>query len=140
VESVNQFVAEVPLRVRYAETDAMGIVHHSSYIVYFEEARSAYARERGVPYSEFERTGHYLVVSEVNVRYLKPARYEQALVIRVWISEMKSRTMIFQYEVLDSDTQQRLATAVTKHVCVNRDGQIARIPAAWRDWSLLKDQ
>lgn len=132
--SVNPFVAETTFNVRYAETDMMGIVHHSCYIVYFEEARSAYSRQRGRPYSEFQHLGYYLTVTEVNVRYAKPAVYDQQITVRVWIAEMKSRGMTFQYEVVDTKTGETLVTGYTKHVCITHDGKVAVLPALWREW------
>ena len=77
----DRFVTEITFHVRYAETDAMGIVHHTSYIVYFEEGRSHYARQRGSDYASFERGGHYLAVTEVSARYIKPARYDDPIII-----------------------------------------------------------
>ena len=88
-----RYVAENSFYVRYAETDAMGIVHHASYIVYFEEGRSHYARSRGMDYAAFERTGHWMAVSEVNARYLVPARYAQFLTVRCWVESTRSRSM-----------------------------------------------
>lgn len=128
------FVGEATLYVRFAETDMMGIVHHASYIVYLEEARSAYARQRGQPYSEFEKSGYSLAVTEVHMRYVKPAVYEQQITIRAWISEMKSRGLTFAYEVVDAASGDVLATATSKHVCITHSGQVARLPESWRAW------
>ena len=122
--------------VRYAETDPMGIVHHRNYITYLEEGRSEYARQRGFPYSQFEATGYFLLVSEVHIRHIKPARYEQSISVNTWISEMKSRGMTFEYTVTDTQTGEILATAQTKHICITKAGQIAKIPQAWRDWHI----
>jgi acyl-CoA thioester hydrolase len=130
----DRFVAETRFTVRYAETDAMGIVHHSNYIVYFEEGRSAYARQRGTPYSSFERGGHYLLVSEVTLRYGKPARYEQELIVYTWLEAMKSRGLTFAYEITDAASGEVLVTGQTKHICVTHDGKVSRIPEAWRAW------
>lgn len=130
-----QFTAETTFYVRYAETDAMSIVHHASYIVYFEEARSHYARVRGNDYAEFEKTGHFLAVVEVNARYSKPARYGDLLAIRCWIEEMKSRSLKFGYEIRNANTGETLVTGVTSHVCITHAGQVAKIPDAWRAWS-----
>ncbi len=96
-------VIENTFYVRYAETDAMGIVHHASYIVYFEEGRSNYARQRGSDYASFERSGRYLAVAEVNARYIKPAIYGQLITVRCWIEEMKSRALTFGYEIVDAE-------------------------------------
>lgn len=128
------FVAEMSFHVRYAETDAMGIVHHASHIVYFEEGRSAYARARGASYADFERTGHYLVVAEVAARFIKAARYDQRLVIRTWVGELKSRGVRFEYEILAEDTGELLVTGTTKHICITQEGRPAMLPDAWRAW------
>ena len=120
------------LRVRYAETDSMGIAHHSSYVVYLEEARSEYARQRGMPYSDFEAAGFFLAVTEVNIRYIKSAVYEQQITIYVWIDELKSRGMTFNYEIVDTQTGELLVTARTRHICITRDGKVARIPGEIR--------
>ncbi|MBI5670890.1 MAG: acyl-CoA thioesterase [Chloroflexi bacterium] len=131
----DRFVAETTFHVRYAETDAMGIVHHASYIVYFEEGRSNYARLRGSDYASFERGGHYLAVSEVGARYVKPARYDDRVTVRCWIGEMKSRTLTFEYEIVHAVTGDLLVTGFSRHICITHDGQVVKIPDAWRRWS-----
>lgn len=132
---VDRFVAETTFFVRYAETDAMGIVHHASHIVYFEEGRSAYARQRGSDYASFEKSGHYLTVIEVNARYHKPAYYGQKLTIRCWIVEMKSRGLTFSYEIVNYATSETLVTGFSKHICITHSGQVAKLPEEWRKWS-----
>jgi acyl-CoA thioester hydrolase len=129
----DRFVAETSFHVRYAETDAMQIVHHASYLVYFEEGRSSYARQRGGDYADFERSGHYLTVAEVNARYLKPARYGDHLTIRCWIAEMKSRGLTFAYEIVTADGTQ-CVTGTSKHICITHKGEVAHLPEAWRAW------
>jgi len=81
----DRFVSENTFYVRYAETDAMGIVHHSVYIVYFEEARSHFSRIVGANYADFERSGYWLTVAEVHARYKVPTRYGQQITARCWI-------------------------------------------------------
>ena len=130
-----RFIAENTIRVRYAETDAMGIVHHRNYLVYFEEARSHYARERGQPYSDFEKAGFYLMVSEANLRFARASHYDQQITIRTWIAEMRSRSARFEYEVFDTESGEMLVTGYTKHICITQDGKVARIPDAWKDWA-----
>jgi acyl-CoA thioester hydrolase len=132
----DRFAAEWTFYVRYAETDAMSIVHHASYIVYFEEGRSNYARQRGSDYASFERSGHYLAVSEINARYIKAARYGQQLTIACWIDEMKSRSLTFMYEIMDSETREVLVTGYSKHICITHDGRVARLPDSWRAWGV----
>lgn len=133
---IDRFVAESTFYVRYAETDAMGIVHHASYIVYFEEGRSMYARQRGSDYASFERGGHYLAVAEVNARYVKASRYGQQLTIACWIDDMKSRSLTFMYEIVDADTRELLVTGHSKHICITHDGRVTRLPEEWRAWGI----
>lgn len=125
------FIAETTFHVRYAETDAQGIVHHASYVVYFEEGRSEFIRQRGSSYADFERSGLLLAVTDLQVRYIRAARYDDRLTVRTWLAETRSRTLMFQYQIIDAASGTEIATAQTKHVCLNRDGQIARIPESW---------
>lgn len=131
----DRFVAENTFYVRYAETDAMGIVHHASYIIYFEEGRSHYARERGSDYASFERSGHHLAVSEVAARYIKPAVYGQQVTTRCWLAEMKSRSLTFNYEIVDAASRETLVTGFSKHICITHEGKVTTIPAEWRAWA-----
>ncbi len=131
----DRFVAETAFHVRYAETDAMAIVHHASYIVYFEEGRSSYARQRGSDYAKIEQSGFYLTVSEVGARYLKPARYSQQIVVRCWVEEMKSRALTFGYEITDQLTGELLVTGFSKHICITHTGQVTKLPDEWRAWA-----
>lgn len=131
----DRIVEEVTFHVRYAETDAMGIVHHASYIVYFEEGRSNYARKRGSDYASFERSGYYLAVTDVQARYIKPARYGDRVTVRCWIDEMKSRTLTFGYEIVDAETGDLFVTGFSKHICITHDGRVAHIPPTWRQWA-----
>ncbi len=132
----DRFVAETRFRVRYAETDAMGIVHHGSYITYFEEGRTNYARQRGSDYASFERSGHYLTVTEINARYIKPVYYDQMLTIRCWLAAMKSRSVTFNYEIVADLAGEVCVTGYSKHVCITHNGKVARLPDAWRVWTI----
>jgi len=129
------YIAETSFNVRYAETDAMGIVHHASYIVYFEEGRSNYARKRGASYAEFEAQGLFLTVSEVNARYIRAGRYDQRLIVRCWLGEVKSRSVKFDYEIIEEATGELLVTGYSKHICINRSGQVTILPQNWRSWA-----
>ncbi len=131
-------VIETTLRVRYAETDAMGIVYHTNYIVWFEVGRGEFMWQQGGDYAHFEDQGYYLPVIEVQARYLAPARYGDLVTVRTWVEETRSRQVTFAYEVVmaeaasASETGQLLATGRTKHVCVDEEGTIRRIPQAMR--------
>lgn len=131
----DRFVSETSFHVRYAETDAMRIVHHSSYIVYFEEGRSAYTRQRGEDYANFERGGTYLAVTEVGARYVKPAVYGQMITVCTWIESLQSRGLTFRYAIVAADTRDPFVTGYTKHICINEEGRVIRIPESWRSWA-----
>ncbi|HVO71746.1 MAG TPA: thioesterase family protein [Aggregatilineaceae bacterium] len=128
----DRFVSENTFRVRYAETDAMGITHHANYIIYFEEARSHYSRVRGASYADFERSGYWLTVVEVHARYIVPTRYSQLITARCWIEDLKSRTVTFGYEIVDAGTGKVCVTGYSRHICINHDGQVCKIPESWR--------
>ena len=120
-------ISKTTIRVRYAETDAMGIVHHSSYIPWFELGRSDWMREAGLPYSEFEKMGYYLTVTEVCARYYHPAVYDELVTITTWVEEVRSRAVTLGYDIRNQEGK-RLALACTKHVCITHEGQPARLP------------
>lgn len=123
---------ETSFRVRYAETDQMGLVHHSHYVVWMEEGRSAFLRAQGASYSEFEAEGYYLAVSQIHVRYLAPARYDRQVTVRTRVVEVRSRAVTFEYEIVDTLSGQLLVTGETRHVCLDHQGRVATIPPAWR--------
>lgn len=118
--------ASVDVEVRYAETDAMGIVHHSAYLVWFELARTRLCRETGVSYAEIERGGHFLTVTGVQVSYRRAARYGDELRVTAWIDRFGSRGVRFGYEV--DRGADRLASGTTEHVWIDRQGRPCRIP------------
>jgi len=124
---------ETTLRVRYAETDAMGIVYHTNYIVWFEVGRGEYMRQQGGDYAHLEGQGYYLPVVEVQARYLAPARYGDLVTVRTRVEEVRSRQVTFAYEVVMAETGQLLATGWTKHICVDRGGRIRTIPRGVRE-------
>ncbi|MEL6429031.1 MAG: thioesterase family protein [Planctomycetota bacterium] len=88
------------LEVRYGETDQMGVVHHANYLLYLEEARTAYMRALGLPYGDVERSGVGLPVRSVELRYRRPAFYEDRLRVDVWIERSRAASVTFGYEVL----------------------------------------
>ena len=125
--------SETTFHVRYAETDAMGIVHHSVYVVWFEEGRSHYMRSRGADYDQFEAAGFSFALSELEARYLAPARYGQRVTVRTHLESLRSRSISLTYEVLEAESKNALVTGRTKLICVDRAGQVTRIPHAWRE-------
>ena len=116
------------LRVRYAETDAMGIVHHSQYAIWFEAGRSDFFRAEGLPYSACESQGAYFPVTEMFVRFSQSAVYDEEITICTRIAEVRSRGVTFRYEVRNA-RQLLLATGYTRHICVNANREVQIIPS-----------
>lgn len=127
----DRFVSEEIFPVRFAETDAMGIVHHASYVVYIEEARIYYAKARGSDYTLLVAEGYHLTVAELHTRYAAPARFGQNIAARCWIDDLKSRSITFGYEIADAEKGTIHMTGQTRHICVNLEGQVARLPDRW---------
>ncbi|HEY52532.1 MAG TPA: acyl-CoA thioesterase [Caldilineae bacterium] len=121
-------INETTLRVRYAETDAMGIVHHSRYIPWFEVGRVNFLREIGLPYKQIEEMGFLFVITELGARYHNPARFDDAVIIRTWLEKVHSRGMRLDYQIID-EAGETLVTGFTKLICTNRQGQPTRLPA-----------
>jgi acyl-CoA thioester hydrolase len=121
-------IVEARLRVRYAETDAMGYVYHGNYFVWFEVGRSEYYRTvvGEEPGDFFRRFGMPAV--EASARYHAPCRYDDAIVVATRLAEVKSRALRFEYEVRREDDGTLLATGQTTHVCVDGSGKPCRIP------------
>ena len=134
MSNADAHISETTFHVRYAETDAMGFVHHAVYLVWFEEGRSAFIREQGWSYAEIERSGYFLVASDLRARYLKAARYDQRVTVRVWLAQVKSRQLTFACEVVDSESRDCFFRASLKLLCLNRAGEITRIPPEWAAW------
>jgi acyl-CoA thioester hydrolase len=123
---------EVRFRVRYFETDAMGIVHHAAYITWFEEGRSAFTRALGYPYSRMEKEGVSLAVAEVTARYHRPARYDDEVLVTAVLIQLGSRGMSFSYEVRRVEDGELLVTGASKHISVDTQGRVTLLPRALR--------
>lgn len=121
-------VSDLELRVRYAETDQMGVAHHASYLVWFEAGRTEYIRQRGRSYAEVEKEGWLLVVVEARCRYRRPARYDDVLTVRTRLRALRPATLVFGYEVFRRADGEVLADGFTVHAAVDRTGRPRRIP------------
>jgi acyl-CoA thioester hydrolase len=108
--------AESRARVRYKETDQMGIAHHSNYFVWFEIGRTDLCRETGIPYAEIERRGYLLVVTEIGCRFRTPFRYDDEVLIRTSVGEIGSRAMQFSYELYDAAANELRASGFSAHL------------------------
>lgn len=107
------------VRVRYAETDQMGVVHHAVYPVWFELGRSGLSRACGMPYAEWERQGIYLMVAELSCRYRRPALYDEEILVWTRVKEVASRRVVFEYRVERTDGT-LLVEGETRHLVVER--------------------
>jgi acyl-CoA thioester hydrolase len=121
-------VVETQLRVRYAETDRMGIVYHGHYIVWFEIGRTEYCRAAGMPYSAMEGSGLLILVTGVECRYRRSARYDDAVRVRTRLTELASRGVSFGYEIVDAEDR-LLTEGATRHVFADVSGKPRRAPA-----------
>jgi acyl-CoA thioester hydrolase len=125
---------ETPLRVRYAETDRMGVVYHANYLIWFEIGRTEFCRARGFSYRDMEENdGAFLVVAESYCRYKAPAYYDDELVVRTQITELRRRSLRFGYEIVRVSDGQIIAEGETGHVVTDSNGRVRSLPEIYRD-------
>lgn len=124
-------VSTAQIRVRYAETDQMGVAHHANYLIWCEQARTDHMRALGVNYRDLEKSGMGLPVIDVSVRYRAPAYYDDLLDVRCWVRGTSSRVVEFGYAV-ERDAM-LLATAATTLVAVDPNRAVQRIPTEIRE-------
>jgi len=124
---------ESEIRVRYAETDKMGIVHHSNYLIWFEAGRSDLCRARGFSYTEMEeRDDALMVVAETYVRYKSPAYYDDLLQVRTRVAEIRSRSIRFVYEVSRIADDTLIAEGETLHLVTDSSKKVKQIPDTYK--------
>src|SRR5688572_26339396 len=121
-------VGETTIRVRYAETDRMGLLHHANYLVYFEQARTELLRSQGLTYREMEDQGFFLVITSVEVKFRSPARYDDMLTIRTTVSRTTPVRIEHTYTVTCDGRS--VAEGKTTLACVDRAGKLQALP----DW------
>jgi acyl-CoA thioester hydrolase len=125
-------MVEARIRVIYGDTDQMGVVYHANYFRYFELSRIELIRSRGSSYREMEREGLALPVVEATASYKSPARYEDMLLVRPHVSEVKRVSLTFTYEIFrEGGPDTPLCTGRTVHACVTREGKPTRLPDAF---------
>jgi len=123
--------SRTPITVRYAETDMMGVVYHGSYLPWFEVGRTDLMKQYGLPYRQLEAEGFFLPVLEVGARYVKPARYDDAITIVTTLREKPLLRIKLEYEVRRGD--ELLATGFTLHAFIDRAGRPVRPPASFQE-------
>jgi acyl-CoA thioester hydrolase len=118
-------------RVRFAETDQMGVAHHGAYVVWFEAGRVEWLRERGLSYRAFEDDGLSLAVSELRLRYRRAVRFDDELTLDTRLVALRSRGCAFAYTLTLSESGELVATGESDHVATDRSGRAVRIPEPW---------
>ena len=122
------------VKVRYAETDQMGVAYYANYLVWFEVGRSQYCVDCGFSYRDMEReTGLYMIVAEAYCRYLAPAHYEDDLLITTRVLELSRRTLRFAYEITRERDASKVARGETLHVLMTSEGRPASLPEKYRE-------
>jgi len=124
---------DTPVRVRYAETDQMGVVYHANYLIWFEVGRVELMRALGIEYKRMEiEDDCHIVVADVRCRYHSSARYDEVLVVRTRIAESRNRTIRFSYEVFRDTDRELLAVGETLHVICGSNGKPKLLPEKYR--------
>ena len=122
-------VNETRLRVRYAETDQMGVVYHSNHLIWFEVGRVELMRQMGLAYRDMEREdGLFIAVAEAKCRYRAPVFYDEEVVVRTRLKTVRKSVIVFAYELTRADTGALLAEGETTHVVTNTEMKTARLP------------
>ncbi len=130
-------VSRVPLRVRFGETDLMGIVHHASYVVYFEAARVSWLRRRSVTYQTWATAGINLPVVDIAIQYKRPAKFEDELIVETTLSQVTAATLTFSYRILRDG--ELLTTGHTRLACVDDAHVVRRIPVEMKSVLVLPE-
>lgn len=118
---------QTAITVRYAETDAQGVAHHASYLVWLEEARSDFLRQCDLRYSDWEKSGFFVVVAEAQLRYKAPVYYEDVITVETRLERLKPRFFEFGYSIRNQN-KKLVAEGQTLHFVLNRQRQIAALP------------
>ena len=129
MNSNNHAFHETRLRVRYAETDQMGVVYHANHLIWFEVGRVELLRELGFSYRDMEREdGRYIAVAEVTCRYRAPVFYDDEIVVRTRLKTARESVVVFSYELVRADNRTLVAEGETTHIVTDRDMKIAVLP------------
>jgi acyl-CoA thioester hydrolase len=121
--------AETRFRVRYAETDQMGVVYYANYLVWMEVGRVEFCKRAGFNYRDMDLDdGLLMAVAECHCRYLAPARFDDEVVVKTWIEQANPRIVTFAYEMRRADDDRKLATGHTRHILVDRQFRRTRLP------------
>ena len=124
---------QVRFRVRYAETDQMGVVYYANYLIWMEIGRAEYCRAAGIRYKDMETgDGIRLAVVDAHCRYLHPARYDDEIAVKTWVARANPRMVEFHYQICDSAAARELASGETRHIFLGSDMKPVKLPARYR--------
>jgi len=119
---------DVETRVRYAETDQMGVAYYANYLIWFEIGRSEFCRRKGFSYADLEATGYKLVVTDAYCKYRNAARYDETIMIRTWLQGMNKRMITFGYQILRPEKNEVVAEGETRHLSLDSKGKPKSLP------------
>jgi acyl-CoA thioester hydrolase len=129
MKSNNLVVNETRLRVRYAETDQMGVVYHSNHLIWFEVGRVEFMRQMGFSYRDMEREdGRCIAVAEATCRYRAPVYYDDEVIVRTRLKSVRDSVVAFTYELLRADSGTLLAEGETLHIVTDANMKVAALP------------
>ena len=127
-EVLEKAAFDVEIPVRFVETDLMGVVHHSAYVVWCEVGRVAWMQAAGMPYTEIAASGHHFAVTAIHMAYRASARFGDTLRITTYLSKLRSRQVDFRYAVHNTANDLLLATGSSEHICVDLAGRTTKMP------------
>ncbi len=119
---------DVDLRVRYAETDQMGVAYYANYLVWFEVGRAEFCRRRGFIYADLEKLGYRLAVTDALCHYRNSARYDELILVRTRLKELNKRMITFGYEILRKEDEELIAEGETRHICLDTTNKPKSLP------------
>jgi acyl-CoA thioester hydrolase len=128
VNGAAKIINTTTYRVIYGDTDQMGVAYYANYLRWFEQGRSEFLRQIGLPYSRIEEQGFHFPVIEVNCRYADSARYDEVIEITTELTELGRASLSFAYRISHQSNNGLLASGSTKHACIDHSGKVARIP------------
>ena len=124
-------VVDFEIRVRYAETDQMGVAYYANYLVWFEVGRAEFCRKKGFIYADLEKLGYRLAVTDAQCHYRNSARYDDLVIVRTRLKELNKRMISFGYQILRKDQEELIAEGETRHICLDSTNKPKSLPEAF---------
>lgn len=131
---MSRVITEERIRIRYGETDQMGHAYYANYLFWFEQARGAWCRARGWTYKQMEERGYKIPVVEAHVEYKGEVQYDDLIIVKVWVSELRRASIRFDYEIVNTVTGKVTTTGYTWHVLIGSARKAVTMPTEIREW------